>query len=113
MGISLLEMVRRREIQRVTSRTVLPLVVFLGATFLSFGVGQLPWFLCQALPPIRAQLGGLGIFILSAAAFLLTCQLVKEVRWLERLTWIFLGLGAIYIFGATYSSALESGGQAL
>ena len=98
MGISLLEMVRRREIQRVTSRTVLPLVVFLGATFLSFGVGQLPWFYAGS-SPIRAQLGGLGIFILSAAAFLLTCQLVKEVRWLERLTWIFLGLGAIYIFG--------------
>ena len=50
MGISLLEMVRRREIQRVTSRTVLPLVVFLGATFLSFGVGAVTLVLCRLFP---------------------------------------------------------------
>ena len=98
LGISLLQAVRRREIQKVTSRTVLPLVALLVATFLSFGIGQLPWFYAGS-SPIRAQMGGLGIFILSAGAFLLTCQLVKEVRWLERLTWIFLGLGALYIAG--------------
>lgn len=98
LGISLLEAVRRREIQRVTSRTVLPLMALLIATFLSFGIGQLPWFYAGS-SPIRAQIGGLGIFILSAVAFLITSQLVKEMRWLERLTWIFLGLGALYIAG--------------
>ncbi|MCL4507644.1 MAG: hypothetical protein M1140_16730 [Chloroflexi bacterium] len=91
-------MVRRHDIRLLPSRTNLPLLIFLVVVLLSFGVGQLPWFVVSAAP-IRAQLGGLAIFILSISAFLLTSHLVNDQRWLERLTWLFLALAAFYIAG--------------
>jgi O-antigen ligase len=98
LGIAFLQVVWRREIRWAASRTILPLMAFLGVAFISFGVGQLPWFYTGSAP-IRAQIGGLAIFVLSAGAFLLTSHLVKDVRWLERFTWILLSLGAVYIVG--------------
>jgi O-antigen ligase len=98
MGISVLEVIRRRGVERIHSRVVLPLIAFLGAALLSFFVGQLPWFYTSSAP-VRAQLGGLGIFLLSVVALLLTAKMVKDLRWLKRLTWIFLILGAFYVIG--------------
>jgi hypothetical protein len=94
----LLDMLRRQEIRLMSSRTFRPLIAFLVVALLSFGVGQLPWFYTSAAP-MRAQIGGLLIFILSAGAFLLTCHYVKDVRWLKQLTWLFLSLGGFYILG--------------
>ena len=37
-------LVRRRQIRLAPSRTLWPVLLFLVAAFLSFGVGQLPWF---------------------------------------------------------------------
>jgi O-antigen ligase len=98
LGIWLLDAVRRHDIRLIPSRTTLPLIAFLVATLLAFGFGQLPWFFANAAP-IRAQIGGLAIFVLSVCAFLLTCHYVKDLRWLEWLTWIFLALGGLYIVG--------------
>ena len=98
LGIWLFDTVRRHEIRLVPSRTTLPLMAFLVVALLSFGVGQLPWFYANAAP-IRAQIGGLAIFVLSAGAFLLMSYFVKDLRWLERLTWIFLALGGLHIVG--------------
>jgi O-antigen ligase len=64
---------------------------------LSFGVGQLPWFPTSGAP-LRSQLGGLAIFGLSAAAFLLSAHQLQNPRWLEWLTWCFLAVGGLYIF---------------
>jgi hypothetical protein len=91
-------MVQQRNIRLVPSRTMLPLIALLVVVLLSFGVGQLQWFATSAAP-IRAQIGGSIIYVFSVGAFLLMSHLVKDLRWLERLTWIFLALGGLYIAG--------------
>jgi hypothetical protein len=72
----------------------MPLLLFVATSFLSFGVGQLPWFSFVSPAPILAQLGGLAVFLLSAGAFLLVAHQVHEIVWLQRLTWLFVIIGA-------------------
>jgi hypothetical protein len=48
---------------------------------------------------LDAQLGGLVIFLLSAGAFLLVAHQVRDLRWLQILTWSFLVLGSLHILG--------------
>jgi hypothetical protein len=91
--------VEQREIRLYTSRTFLPLVIFIVFSLLSFGIGQLPWFTYAQHAPLRAQLGGLAIVIFSLGAFLLTAHLVNDLRWLQALTWIFIILGMLYVLG--------------
>lgn len=79
------------------SRTFIPLVLFLAASVLAFLVGQLNWFNFAQKAPLLAQAAGLAVFVLSAAAFLVVTQLVHGTEWLERMVWIFLILGAIYL----------------
>lgn len=98
IGLRLLEMTQRRELRLPPSRAVLPLMSFVLVAVLSFGVGQLPWFLTEPAP-LSAQLGGLGVFLLSAGAFLLVAHQVRDLRSLEWLTWLFLAFGALFIAG--------------
>jgi O-antigen ligase len=65
--------------------------------FFSFGVGQLPWLSFALHAPLGAQLGGLSIVVLSAGAFLLAANQINDLRWLSRLTWAFLAIGALSI----------------
>jgi hypothetical protein len=51
------------------------------------------------LAPLRAQLGGLSVFVLSAALFIMAAAELREVRRLQILTWLFLFLSAVYIAG--------------
>src|ERR1041385_313925 len=61
LGLWLLEMITsRQQIQLARSRTLWPLFCFLGASALSFGIGQLPWFTFAVHAPLGAQLGGLA-----------------------------------------------------
>jgi hypothetical protein len=62
-------------------------------------VGQFRWFDFASQAPFDAQLGGFAIFVLSAGAFILTANLIRDLRWLKTLTWVFIALGAVYIFG--------------
>jgi hypothetical protein len=91
--------VEQRKIQLIVSRTTKPLFVFLLVSFLSFGMGQLPWFLQARSAPLDTQLAGLSIFVLSAGAFLFVAHQVQDLKWLKALTWIFIGLGAFYVIG--------------
>jgi hypothetical protein len=100
LGLWLLKMmVEQRRIRLIISRTTLPLIIFALISLLSFGIGQFPWFLYAGHAPIDAQLGGLSIFILSIAAFLLVAHLVADVRWLGALTWTFIAFGTLYVLG--------------
>lgn len=99
LGLWSLDRVVRREIRLVPSRTIPPLLAFLFVTVLAFGAGQLPWFVFAQAAPLRAQIGGLAVFLLSAGAFLLAAHQVRDLRWLKRLTWLFLALGGLYIAG--------------
>jgi hypothetical protein len=96
LGLWLLQMLTNREIRFARSRTILPLIAFIVVAVISFVSGQLPWF-PMAGAPFRAQIGGLLILVLSPAAFLLVGHQIRDLRWLERLTWLFLGLSSLYI----------------
>jgi O-antigen ligase len=100
IGLWLLGMILgQREIRSAPSRTVWPLLALIAATILAFGVGQLPWFPIVSSAPLDAQIGGLAIFVLAAGAFLLVAHQVRDLRWLQRMTWVFLGLGSLRIAG--------------
>lgn len=92
-------LVRRRRFTLVPSRTTLPVLVLMGVALLAFLFGQFPWFSFAQNAPMDAQLGGLAIFIFSASAFLLVANQVRNVRWLEAMTWLFLVLGGLLIIG--------------
>lgn len=99
LGIWIVDMVvRQRKLQFVTSRPILPLLVFGIVVIISFGVGQLKWFVYARSAPIMSQIGGLAIFILSISAFILFANIVKDEKWLKRISWVFLILGAIFLF---------------
>jgi len=80
-------------------QTAVPILFFMLSAILSFVIGQLPWYATAHHAPIDAQIGGLAIFALSGLAFLLVANLFRDLRWLKALTWIFLGITAIYISG--------------
>ena len=92
--------VHKREVRLLPSRPILPLVAFAGVAILAFTAGNLPWLIFAQTAPLRAQVGGLAVFLLSAGAFLLVAHQVQDLRWLERLTWLFMALGGLYIAGA-------------
>src|SRR5919106_3628087 len=83
LGLWLLDMIARGQIQFAPSRTVWPLLCFLGVAAFSFGVGQLPWLTFALHAPLGAQLGGLSIIVLSAGTFLLAANQVRDLGWLS------------------------------
>jgi hypothetical protein len=99
-GLWLADMiVRQKQIRLLDSRPLLALTVFVVVAILAFGVGLLPLIPLASPAPITAQIGGLAVFILSALTFLLVAHQVRDLRWLQAITWAFLILGAIYIAG--------------
>jgi len=100
LGLWFLDMfVRKRQIHLVPSRTVLPVLIFIILSVLSFFMGQLPFFTFFSPAPLDAQLGGLAIFVLSAGAFIIVAHQVNDLCWLQRLTWVFIAFGAFYMLG--------------
>lgn len=92
-------LVYQRKIQIVQSRTILPIMIFALISVLSFVLGQFSWYPFAQNAPATAQIGGLLINLLSIGAFLLVAHIANDLRKLELLTWTFLILGAIYVFG--------------
>lgn len=97
LGMWALRMVGSRNLRLLSSPTVPPLLALLGIVVLSFVVGQQPWIPFAETAPLRAQAGGLGIFVLSVGAFLLVAHQIRDVRWLQLMTWAFLGMSALYV----------------
>jgi hypothetical protein len=96
-GLWLVEMLRRRHFQIVSSRTTLPLLAFVAAATISFLAGGILWNLFARTAPLTTQAGGWAIFVFSAVAFLLVANQIKEVRWLEIFTGVFLVLSGVYM----------------
>jgi hypothetical protein len=100
IGLWLLEMILGRgEIRLISSRPVWPLLALVLVAVLAFGVGQLSWFSFAHQAPLETQLGGLSIFVFAAGAFLLVAHQVRDLRWLQWMTWVFVGLGAAFLAG--------------
>ncbi len=99
LGLWLLDMiVLRRRLRLTLSRVVVASLAILVSATLAFLAGQLPWFQVPSAP-MSAQLGGLAVFWLSVVAFLLAAHQIQDMLWLQRLVWLFLALGALYVVG--------------
>jgi O-antigen ligase len=92
-------MVHRQKIELPSSKSAYPLLALVLVALFAFGIGQLPWYTFAQPAPLGAQLGGLALYILSACVFLLAVYYIRDVRWLEWMTWLFLALGAVFILG--------------
>lgn len=71
------------------SRPMLPLILFVISVTFSFFMGQLRWFPTNGAP-LRAQIGGLAVFYLSALAFIVFSQLIPNIRVLKQVHWFFV-----------------------
>jgi len=99
LSLWLLEMVRGKELRLLPSPPIPPLLALCGVAVLAFAVGNQPWLLFAQTAPLRAQLGGLAVYLLSAGAFLLVAHQARDLRWLQAFTWLFLALGGLYMAG--------------
>lgn len=100
-GLWLLDMgLRRKQVRLHRHRAVYLLLALIGVVILSTIIGQLPWY-SIAGASFAAQLGGLLVFLLSAAAFLLSAHTMTE-KWLQRLVYLFLAIGTFYLVGRLF-----------
>jgi len=94
----ILDMVVRKKKTSLNDRpTTKPIIALLISALISFGVGQLPWYPLARHAPMTAQIGGLLIFIFSVMTFVLVANTVRDLRWLQAITWLFVAIGALYI----------------
>lgn len=99
-GLWILEMlVIRRQFALIRSSVILPIMIFLAISVVAFGMGQTPWFVFARQAPLDAQVGGFTIFVFSVGVTLSAAHLIKDIRWLEIIVWVFIGLGAFYVLG--------------
>jgi hypothetical protein len=89
--------IRQRYIHFVHARTTTALLFFSLSAVISFIIDQLPWHPLANHAPLTAQLGGLTIFLTSALAFMIQGNVITDLRWLKAFTWLFVGIGALYI----------------
>ncbi len=99
LGLWIVKMMQQDNARLLPSRPIRPLLLLIGVAILSFLVGNQRWLLFAEPAPLRAQVGGLGVFLLSAGACLLVAHQVRELRWLRWLTQIFLVLGSLFVVG--------------
>lgn len=100
IGLWIMDMiVRQRKLTLIDRQTATPVMVFIVSALLSFGVGQLPWYPMARHAPMTAQIGGLAIFLISALTLLMVANTVRELKWLQIITWTFMAISALYITG--------------
>ena len=83
--------------RRIQEPTTGPLLLFLLTVILAFSAGQLIWFPQITAAPIRAQLGGVGIFLLSAGVYWLAAHRIVKITWLKQMMWLFMLIGIVYV----------------
>ena len=102
LGLWLMEMfIVRRKFEFVKSRAIRPAFYMLLVSILSFAMGQIPWFVFANQAPLDAQIGGFAIYFCLVAAMIMTANVVRDVKWLKAIVWVFIGLGAAYVLGRT------------
>ena len=94
--------VRQHKFYVLPSLAIKTVFIFIIVTLLSFGFGQLPWFPISPAP-LRAQLGGLAIYLLSAGAFLVVAHQIREIRGLQSMTLVFHSTWRIILYWTTFT----------
>ncbi|MCI0519395.1 MAG: O-antigen ligase family protein [Chloroflexi bacterium] len=99
-GLWILDMLtRQKRLYLQPSSTNVSMLVFMGVAVIGLVNGQVNYYALARLASPFAQISGLAVFILSAAAFLLAANQIKTQAWLERITWLFIALGSVYVVG--------------
>lgn len=83
----------------VSSRVYRPLVCLMVAVVIAFGAGQYRWFGSTGAS-MTARVGGLCVFLFSAAVFVMAAHEMRNIRWLKRAVWILLAAGAALLISA-------------
>jgi hypothetical protein len=55
--------------------------------------------------PFDAQFGGFAIYFFLLATMIMTANMIKDIRWLQAIVWVFVGLGTIYVIGRSVNLA--------
>lgn len=98
IGLWFVDMVaRQKRIALFGSRTTLPALILLVITLIAFFNGQISYYTFTHPAPITAQIGGMVVFLLSIGAFVVVGNSINDLKWLKRLTWLFLSISALYI----------------
>jgi O-antigen ligase len=97
----------KRDFHFIKSKPLLPVVIFLVCSVISFAMGQIPWFIFANQAPLDAQIGGFAIFVLSLGIMIATAHLIQDIKWLEIIVWFFIGFGAIYVFGRIFQLPVD------
>lgn len=110
LGLWILDMLRRKDVRLLPSRTNRPLIFFLLAGLLSLLIGNALWD--PAVPRSRSfiivQLAQWSIFAFSAGAFWLTGNRIRSEQWLRRLTFSYL-----LVAGGIAIAFVLTGGQVM
>ena len=97
IGLWIFQMVSSGHISLASSPVNVPLMGFLLAAILAtLASNVMADPLLVSWPNwTQIQMGGLSVFIVSVGVLLLTANVIRSLDWIERLVWIFLGLGAM------------------
>jgi O-antigen ligase len=98
----LVDGIHHRSLQLPSSRTTLPLILFVGSGLVSLLAGTVYWdpFVPRADNLLLVQLAQWAIFALSAVVFFVAGIVGQETRWLRYATWVFLILAGVVVLEA-------------
>jgi hypothetical protein len=95
--IWLLEMFSsKQQIRLLANPAVTAAVLMCVVAIVAFGFGQFFWLPTRAAP-LRAQIGGLAIFILSMIGLLVVAHQIKSYKQLEWMVWVIIAAGAVFV----------------
>jgi O-antigen ligase len=98
----------KRQLRLLPVPFIIPLLIFIVISFIAFGFGQFNWLPTEPVP-ITAQIGGLAMFILTPGILLVTSHWLRDLRSLEWSTWLFLGLGGVFMLTLIIPSLERTG----
>ncbi len=88
----------KRRFEFIRSGPVRPTLYFMVVCVAAFLMGQVLWYVTSVQAPLDTQAGGFAIYFFSLAALVMTANIIKDIRWLKTFVWLFVGLGAVYVF---------------
>lgn len=99
LGAWLVEMlIIDRQIKIIPERSIYAALLFIVATLISFGFGQLDWYPTKSAS-IFSQIGQILIMILSMGGFITAAHRMQKPIWLKAMVFSFIIIGGIYSIG--------------